>query len=39
MNREANTIGSKAADASLAQDVVELKTAIERLREQVQNIE
>lgn len=39
MNREANTIGSKAADASLAQDVVELKAAIERLREQVQNIE
>jgi uncharacterized protein (TIGR00255 family) len=39
MNREANTIGSKAADAGLAQDVVELKTAIERLREQVQNIE
>ena len=39
MNREANTIGSKAADASLAQDVVDLKTAIERLREQVQNLE
>jgi uncharacterized protein YicC (UPF0701 family) len=39
MNREANTIGSKAADASLAQDVVELKTVIERLREQVQNME
>ena len=39
MHREANTIGSKAADASLAQDVVELKTTIERLREQVQNIE
>jgi uncharacterized protein (TIGR00255 family) len=39
MNREANTIGSKAADAGLARDVVELKTAIERLREQVQNLE
>jgi uncharacterized protein (TIGR00255 family) len=39
MNREANTIGSKAADASLAQEVVGLKTAIERLREQVQNME
>ncbi len=39
MNREANTVGSKATDASLAQDVVELKTAIERLREQVQNLE
>lgn len=39
MNREVNTIGSKAADASLAQDVVGLKTAIERVREQVQNLE
>jgi uncharacterized protein (TIGR00255 family) len=39
MNREVNTIGSKAADASLAQDVVEMKSAIERLREQVQNLE
>jgi len=39
MNREANTIGSKASDAGLAQDVVSLKTSIERLREQVQNIE
>jgi len=39
MNREANTIGSKAADAGLAREVVELKTAVERLREQVQNLE
>jgi uncharacterized protein (TIGR00255 family) len=39
INREANTIGSKAADAVLAREVVELKTAIERLREQVQNLE
>ncbi|RPI04421.1 MAG: YicC family protein [Zetaproteobacteria bacterium] len=39
MNREANTIGSKAADAGLAHDVVSLKTSIERLREQVQNLE
>jgi uncharacterized protein YicC (UPF0701 family) len=37
--REANTIGSKAADASVAHWIVELKTEIERLREQVQNIE
>ena len=37
--REANTVGSKASDAPLAQDVVELKTEIERLREQVQNVE
>lgn len=39
MNREVNTIGSKAADAALAHDVVSLKTVVERLREQVQNIE
>jgi uncharacterized protein (TIGR00255 family) len=39
MNREANTIGSKAADAGFAREVVELKTAVERLREQVQNLE
>lgn len=39
MHREANTIGSKAADATLAQEVVGVKLAIERLREQVQNIE
>jgi uncharacterized protein (TIGR00255 family) len=39
MHRETNTIGSKAADAGLAHDVVSLKTSIERLREQVQNLE
>jgi uncharacterized protein (TIGR00255 family) len=39
MNREVNTIGSKAGDAGIAQDVVGLKTAVERLREQVQNVE
>jgi uncharacterized protein (TIGR00255 family) len=37
--REANTIGSKCSDAAMAHMVVELKTWIERLREQVQNIE
>jgi uncharacterized protein (TIGR00255 family) len=37
--REANTIGSKAADAALVQEVVNLKAEIERLREQVQNVE
>ena len=37
--REANTIGSKAGDAAVAHLVVELKTWIERLREQVQNVE
>ena len=39
MGREANTVGSKANDASLAHDVVELKTELERIREQVQNVE
>lgn len=39
MSREANTVGSKANDAPLAHDVVELKTELERIREQVQNIE
>lgn len=37
--RETNTIGSKCADAQVAHAVVELKTLIERLREQVQNVE
>ena len=39
MNREANTIGSKASDALIAQYVVDLKSEIEKLREQIQNVE
>ncbi len=39
MGREANTVGSKANDAPLAHDVVELKAELERIREQVQNVE
>ena len=39
LGRESNTVGSKANDAPLAQDVVELKTELERIREQVQNVE
>lgn len=39
LGREANTVGSKASDAALAQDVVGLKTELERIREQVQNVE
>lgn len=39
MNREANTIGSKANDMELAKIVVDLKAEIEKIREQVQNIE
>ena len=37
MNREANTMGSKGNDAVIAQCVVDLKSEIEKLREQVQN--
>jgi len=39
MGREANTIGSKSADAPIAHQVVDLKTELERIREQVQNVE
>jgi len=39
MNREANTIGSKANDVEIAHAVVVIKDEIERLREQVQNVE
>jgi uncharacterized protein (TIGR00255 family) len=37
--REANTVGSKGSDSAIAHDVVELKSELERIREQVQNIE
>jgi len=37
--REVNTIGSKGSDAPIAHQVVEIKTELERIREQVQNIE
>ncbi len=37
--REFNTIGSKANDASIAQTIVEAKTELEKIREQVQNLE
>ena len=39
MNREANTIGSKANDYEITKIVVSLKTEIEKIREQVQNLE
>jgi uncharacterized protein (TIGR00255 family) len=39
INREVNTIGSKANDARIAAVVVELKAELEKIREQVQNIE
>lgn len=39
MHREANTIGSKSQELTISQGVVKIKTAIDRMREQVQNIE
>lgn len=39
VNRESNTIGSKCNDVSIAQIVVQLKAEVEKMREQVQNIE
>lgn len=39
LNREANTIGSKAQDIEIARIVVEIKSDIEKIREQIQNIE
>jgi len=39
MNRELNTIGSKASDSEIAQDMVIAKEKLEQIREQVQNIE
>ncbi len=39
MNREANTIGSKAQDVEIAHTVVDIKSEIEKIREQIQNIE
>lgn len=39
MNREANTIGSKANDSTITKKVVEIKSLLEKLKEQVQNIE
>ena len=39
MGREVNTIGSKANDSAIAAEVVRMKTELERLREQVQNVQ
>ena len=39
MNREGNTIGSKAQDVAIVRKVVDIKAEIEKIREQVQNIE
>lgn len=39
MAREANTVGAKSPDAPIAHAIVEVKAEIERMREQVQNVE
>ena len=39
MGREVNTIGSKANDAEIAKHVIQLKSELEKIREQVQNVE
>ena len=39
MNREINTVGSKANDAAISKEVVILKTELEKFREQAQNVE
>ena len=39
VNRESNTIGSKCSDVEITKKVVALKAEVEKIREQVQNIE
>ena len=39
MNREVNTIGSKGNDSFITKEVVEMKSLLEKMKEQVQNIE
>ena len=39
MNREANTIASKAGDTQMIQTIVDMKSEIEKVREQIQNIQ
>lgn len=39
INREANTIGSKASDIEIARKVIDIKAEVEKIREQIQNIE
>lgn len=39
LNREANTIGSKTQSAAISQDVIAIKLEVEKIREQIQNIE
>ena len=39
LNRETNTIGSKCQDVAIARLVVDIKSEIEKIREQIQNLE
>ena len=39
INREANTVGSKASDIEIARKVIDIKAEVEKIREQIQNIE
>ncbi|MEI3124150.1 MAG: DUF1732 domain-containing protein [Oscillospiraceae bacterium] len=39
INRECNTTGSKCSDITIARDVVDMKAEVEKIREQIQNIE
>jgi len=39
MLREANTVASKAGDAQIARSIVDVKCLIERIKEQIQNVE
>ena len=39
LNRESNTLGAKASTPQLSQQAIDLKVAVEQIREQVQNIE
>jgi uncharacterized protein (TIGR00255 family) len=39
MLREANTIGSKTGDSTIAREIIEIKSAVDRIKEQVQNAE
>jgi len=38
LNREINTLGVKSSDADISKDIIELKSKVEKIREQIQNI-
>jgi uncharacterized protein (TIGR00255 family) len=39
MNREINTIGSKSGDSEISRQVIEIKSELAKVREQIQNVE